>query len=432
MALNPNIILSATTPKIDDPIDQYSKGLQLKGLLTQQKAQESALADEAATRDAYKTNNGDPNAVLKSLMASGNYKAAQALQKQIMETEKGQADIGSTKATTAKTLDATKVSQIAQHRDALSNVNSPEAALAWAKTGFENGLFPGGEAQYQAGVQAIQQAARDPMLFNQWKQQAALGATKYIEQNKPTYQTSNLGNRSVTTALPGLGGAPTVVNSQAIGQSPDSVASTAVSRENSIRADNRARETNQLGKVPAGYRMNPDGSMTAIPGGPADIKAGAAASAKVGDAKDVLGLLDEVDKILPGATGSYGGRGVDEAARVFGISTKGAESSAKLKALQGALVAKQPKMSGPQSDKDVALYREMAGQIGDDTLPIETRQAAAATVRQLNEKYAGMEPGESSKTFNTLPDPASLSGKRIQGPDGKIMRSNGKSWVQER
>jgi hypothetical protein len=65
--------------------------------------------------------------------------------------------------------------------------------------------------------------------------------------------------------------------------------------------------------------------------------------------------------------------------------------------LQGALVSKMPKMSGPQSDKDVLLYREMAGQVGDSTIPVARRQAAAAEVRRLNEKYAGMQPGDSLK-----------------------------------
>ena len=49
----------------------------------------------------------------------------------------------------------------------------------------------------------------------------------------------------------------------------------------------------------------------------------------------------------------------------------------------------QPRMEGPQSDKDVALYRQMAGQIGDSTIPIETRRAALNGIRQLHEKYTG-------------------------------------------
>lgn len=155
------------------------------------------------------------------------------------------------------------------------------------------------------------------------------------------------------------------------------------------------RDQANSSKAPAGYRYKPDGSMEIIPGGPADLKASAEGQKKVGEAKDVLGLLDQVDSLLPKATGSYLGAGVDEAFRAFGGSTEGAKATAQLKTLQGALISKMPKMSGPQSDKDVQLYREMAGQVADPTLPVDVRQAASSEIRRLNEKYAGMPEGSS-------------------------------------
>ena len=48
-------------------------------------------------------------------------------------------------------------------------------------------------------------------------------------------------------------------------------------------------------------------------------------------------------------------------------------------------------MQGPQSDKDVLLYKQMAGDLANPQLPRETRMAAARTVRALNEKYAGQQ-----------------------------------------
>jgi hypothetical protein len=159
---------------------------------------------------------------------------------------------------------------------------------------------------------------------------------------------------------------------------------------------NQVALTRQFGKAPPNYRWRPDGVAEAIPGGPADPRTSPDSVKRVSEAKDVLGLLDEVDALLPQATGSYTGAGYDAvAAGLFGKSTKGAEATAQLKALQGALVAKMPKMSGPQSDKDVLLYREMAGQVGDPTIPVAQRQAASAIIRRLNEKYAGMPEGSS-------------------------------------
>ena len=49
-----------------------------------------------------------------------------------------------------------------------------------------------------------------------------------------------------------------------------------------------------------------------------------------------------------------------------------------------------PKMSGPQSDKDVALYKEMAGKLGDPTVPSSQKRNAMQTLYDLQAKYAGV------------------------------------------
>jgi len=111
------------------------------------------------------------------------------------------------------------------------------------------------------------------------------------------------------------------------------------------------------------------------------------------DANDALSLIGQARDILPNATGSYAGAGYDQAMRFFGQSTDGALASAKLKAIGGALVSKMPKMSGPQSDKDVAMYREMAGRVGDETLPISERSAALDAVEEIQSRYASGQGG---------------------------------------
>lgn len=104
----------------------------------------------------------------------------------------------------------------------------------------------------------------------------------------------------------------------------------------------------------------------------------------------VNAVLNEVTKILPQSTNSYIGRGIDYGARLVGHATSGDMAAAKLGTLGGQLVALMPKMSGPQSDKDVEMYKQMAGKLDDATLPIEVRQEALDTIRSLNNKYAEM------------------------------------------
>lgn len=113
------------------------------------------------------------------------------------------------------------------------------------------------------------------------------------------------------------------------------------------------------------------------------------------DATEALNLIKQARELLPTATGSYGGVAVDQVNRVFGRATEGAKTTAKLQAIEGALVSKMPKMSGPQSDKDVALYKQMAGVVGDPTVPVEQRQSALDTIEEIQTRYAGQSGGAS-------------------------------------
>ncbi len=108
---------------------------------------------------------------------------------------------------------------------------------------------------------------------------------------------------------------------------------------------------------------------------------------KIADARTVLDIVGMASPLIDKATNSYVGNKRDELANAVGVSTEGAKAAAQLKALGGALVSKMPKMSGPQSDKDVLLYKEMAGQIGDPTVNAENKKAAIKTITQLNMKY---------------------------------------------
>lgn len=147
---------------------------------------------------------------------------------------------------------------------------------------------------------------------------------------------------------------------------------------------------------------------------PADLKPGesravAGASGQgAKDANDALALIKQAREILPDATGSYGGAAIDHGARFFGMSTDGAKAGAKLKAIAGMLTSKMPKMSGPQSDKDVVMYREMAGRVGDETLPISERVAALDAVEEIQGRYASGQGGKPPVRIEPARSPTGL------------------------
>lgn len=176
-------------------------------------------------------------------------------------------------------------------------------------------------------------------------------------------------------------------------------------------------EARRSGQPPAGYRWTAGGTMEAIPGGPADVKNSKEAAQQGKDTQDIFSIIDQARPLLGSATGSYAGNVVDKVAQTFGVATPGAQAAAQLKALQGALVSKMPKMSGPQSDKDVLLYREMAGQIGDPTIPAEQRRAAMTTIEELNMKYLPVATDATS--YQSVPQ-----GSYYRTPGGEIRRKN--------
>lgn len=100
--------------------------------------------------------------------------------------------------------------------------------------------------------------------------------------------------------------------------------------------------------------------------------------------------IDEAEKLLrtKGATGSWGGTVWDNGLGKAGIATKGAEITAQLTAIGGQLTSLMPRMEGPQSNVDVEMYKQMAGDVGNSEKPVAVRLAALNKIRQLNEKYS--------------------------------------------
>lgn len=122
------------------------------------------------------------------------------------------------------------------------------------------------------------------------------------------------------------------------------------------------------------------------------------------DADESLGLVSEALKLLPQATGSRTGALWDEANAAVGRSTQGAQANAQLKILSAGLIAKVPRMEGPQSDADVKMYRDAAGDLANENLPVATREAAARQLVRLQRKYATQQ--------GNSPAPAASSGPR--------------------
>lgn len=98
--------------------------------------------------------------------------------------------------------------------------------------------------------------------------------------------------------------------------------------------------------------------------------------------------IQQVGDLIKQSTNGSIDAGFDWLGRQMGYTTDNAEAIAQLQVLAGQLTALMPKMSGPQSDKDVELYKQMAADIANPTKTIRERQSALEMMKSLNQKYA--------------------------------------------
>lgn len=111
--------------------------------------------------------------------------------------------------------------------------------------------------------------------------------------------------------------------------------------------------------------------------------------------KDLNLAITEIENaIKPGgtldkSTASGAGRLLDAAGNFIGYATEGSIASASLKPIADLGLKMVPRFEGPQSDKDTASYKEAAGQLANESLPIKTRRAAAETVVRLMKARKG-------------------------------------------
>ncbi len=128
------------------------------------------------------------------------------------------------------------------------------------------------------------------------------------------------------------------------------------------------------------------------------------------NAESLISKLDLADALIDTATGSTTGAAADKVAAFFGKSLAGDQATAQLKVLQANLMTSMPRMEGPQSDADVKLYQQAAGEIGDPTVPRDRKKAALNTIRMINEQYRA--DGARKPTTQGRPPLSSFGGKQ--------------------
>lgn len=401
--------------KAPDMMGMLDQGSQLAQFYTQNKA-------DGELNRLYKETNGDLNKMLEigktsplARFVMPQLQAQQAAQqKAALDQQKTLSDIGKTQSETSQNNATTQGKKLSNAQTLLTSANQAlyvatqsgdanavKLALNNAKTAglldeatynqyfaTAEGLSTNPEGLKSFALNLQKAYAQNPEKYNFTTADNVLDNQTSADNNIRTNQTSE--NNSIRTAETSR--YSTDVNAQ--------TAANKLSVEQAkIELEQKKGTVQQFGD--GLYMVYPNGSAVPIssPTGQPVVKSTTTAAQQSAKNEEntriqrVETIIPEIRTLLSKATGSYLGAGADLLANTVGISTEGAKATAQLKTLSGQMVAAMPKMSGPQSDKDVAMYKEMAGNLSDPTIPVETRLAALETIEKLNEKYKVLNSG---------------------------------------
>lgn len=219
MALDPSIILGAKAPQFDlaqfSPVNTLASAMKLKQLQQEGDINALNLKERTGLQEFLA---GKPD--LKS--AETRTQLASRFGETGRKVASSLTDIGTAETNEAKRRNELVVSKTAQYKDLLRDVNDQRSALQWIQMQQQDPDLADSPIAKVSIMDAARNIPADPAGFNQWKQQAALGITKFIELNKPQMMQQDLGGTKRIVAVPGLGGEATTVGGteQAVTMTP--------------------------------------------------------------------------------------------------------------------------------------------------------------------------------------------------------------------
>lgn len=212
MALDPNISLQVKPLQLESPVNQLSQALQIQQMqsanqLNAMKMQEAqrAIEDQNALRAAIQPGFDPTNPE----HVAGVYRAAPTLAPAFVEKM-----IQSRKLTgevaAQKQKAATDMAKMARDQY-LPTIQTVDQAHRYIDYLYSRPELQGTPATAMPIQDAYAAVGNTPESLDNWRKQEALGATEFIKQNAPKFQTQDLGGTGRMIATPGLGGPATVV-----------------------------------------------------------------------------------------------------------------------------------------------------------------------------------------------------------------------------
>lgn len=400
MPIDPRLVLGIRQPEFNtpDPINTYGKIMGIQNAMqagalqnVQLQHAQQAFMDDQATRKAYMDSGGDPDKIRQNLTGAGAYKALTDFDKTQFENAKARTGIEKDRG---EILDKA----LARHRNAATGIDSPQAAAGWLQAAYRDPVIGPEYAKLGSFEDAVRSIPQDPAKLKDWANSATLGAAEYLKQNKPNIHMQDTGGASNVVAVPGLGGAPTVLSTTAKTQTPDSVAARetqvsegAKNRNNSFAiakmADARQREMNGIMEGQQGTDITP--TATAIANHDLPMPNPPSGSRNPMAMTNYNKLLTKVKEINP----SY--NAIDyqvsqQAMKAFGTGKQGQEAQSANTAMNH--IATLEELAKAQKNGDIQLFNKIANEFGAQTgksAPTNLRAAITMVAPEITKAVVG-------------------------------------------
>jgi hypothetical protein len=364
MPIDPNISLQVQPLKLESPGNQLAMMSDAMKMGEMQRG----MQEENALRQIIKSG-GDLNSpeIIRKMYEISPAKGA-AYEKSRMELNKSQLE----GQKLGLELTDKKMGIIRERsKDLLQNL-SPENFIAHTQENVRDGLIT-----LEQGQRAIQNYIATPP-----DKRAAL-INQNLARSEKIYEMNNISaaqQQSNATAIRGQDITNArALESQKLQYGPDVVANTVTDAAGNVTQFNRQGQV--IGKPGAVGKPS------------ATFEKTAALQKQMGKDLD-LAITEIENAIKPGgklekSTASGAGKLRDAAGNFIGYATEGAVAAAELKPIADLGLKMVPRFEGPQSDKDTASYKEAAGQLANESLPVAIRRAAAKTVVRLMKSRKG-------------------------------------------
>jgi len=370
MALDPSIILGAKPVQFDlsqfSPINALTSAMKLKQL--QQEGDINALNLRerqglqeylSGGRETEAPNLSSPEA--RTMLATRFGETGRKVATSLTGIDSAQAAMLKAETDERVRKNALTVSKTAQYRDLLSNVNDQRSAIKWIQLQQNDPDLAESPIAKVSIMDAARSIPADPDGFNQWKQQAALGITKFIELNKPSTMQVNRSGATDVIQTPGLGGAP-----KTVGTFADVALPPAVEAQN-IRIGQATRSTTNVQLPPQEKAEQADrGKMLVAEYN--DISKAAKLAAKTLPSLDAnLNILNKGFTTGFGTETKAAGASVLAALGVSNADKFATNAQIFQAKATEAVLQKQLEQKGPQTESDAKRIDAVGAQLGKTT-----------------------------------------------------------------